>query len=70
MANIFKTIFNFYYEGFKNLTSISRKLWLLIFVKTAIILTILNIFFPDLLWQYNTDEEKIDAVSTSLLNIK
>jgi len=70
MANIFKTIFNFYYEGFKNLTSISKKLWLLIFIKTAIILTVLNIFFPDLLWQFNTDEEKIDAVSTSLLNIK
>jgi hypothetical protein len=49
MANIFKSIFNFYYEGFKNLTSISRKLWLLILVKTAIILTVLIIFFPDLL---------------------
>jgi len=70
MANIFKTIFNFYYEGFKNLTSISKKLWLLIFIKTAIILTILNIFFPDLLWKFNTDEEKSEAVSNSLLNIK
>ena len=68
MANIFKSIFNFYYEGFKNLTSISRKLWLLILVKTAIILTVLNIFFPDLLWQYNTEEEKANAVSSSLLN--
>jgi len=69
MANIFKTIFNFYYEGFKNLTSISKKLWLLILIKTAIVLTVLNIFFPDLLSQYDTIEEKSDAVSNSLLNI-
>lgn len=70
MANIFKSIFNFYYEGFKNLTSNGKKLWLLIFVKTAIILTVLNIFFPNLLSQYSTDGEKSDAVSSSLLNIK
>ncbi len=70
MVNILKTIFNFYYEGFKNLTSISRKLWLLIFVKTAIILTVLILFFPDILWQYGTDEEKSDVVSNSLLNIE
>ena len=70
MANVFKTIFNFYYEGFKNLTSTSKKLWLLIFVKTTIILTVLIIFFPDMLWQYDTEEEKANAVSDSLLNIK
>jgi len=70
MVNIFKVIFNFYYEGFKNLTSISRKLWLLIFIKTAIILTVLILFFPDILWQYDTDEEKSDVVSNSLLNIE
>jgi hypothetical protein len=39
-------------------------------VKTAIILTVLIIFFPDLLWQYNTEEEKANAVSSSLLNTK
>lgn len=70
MANIFKNIFKFYYEGFINLTSVSRKLWLLIFIKTAIIMTVLILYFPDMLWQYNTDEEKSDAVSNSLLNIK
>lgn len=68
MSNIFKSIFTFYYEGFTNLTSTSKKLWLLIFIKTTIILTILLIFFPNLLWQYNTDEEKSDFVANSLLN--
>jgi hypothetical protein len=70
MTNIFKSIFNFYYEGFKNLTSTSRKLWLLIFIKTALIMTVLVLFFPDILWQYDTDQEKSDVVSNSLLNIK
>ena len=70
MAKVFKTIFNFYYEGFTNLTSVSRKLWLLIFIKTAIILTVLILYFPDMLWQYNTDEEKSDAVANNLLNIE
>ena len=70
MANILKTIFNFYYEGFKNLTSVSRKLWLLIFIKTAIIMTVLILYFPDMLWQYDTEEEKANAVSNSLLNIE
>lgn len=70
MINLFKTIFNFYYEGFKGLTSISKKLWLLIIVKTIVFLFILNIFFPDLLNQLDTEEEKIDFVSNSLLNIE
>jgi len=70
MANVFKTIFSFYYEGFKNLTSISRKLWLLIFIKTAIIMTVLTLFFPDILWKYDTDLERSEAVSNSLLNIE
>jgi hypothetical protein len=70
MANILKTIFNFYYEGFKNLTSVSRKLWLLMFIKTVIIMTVLTLFFPDILWEYDTDTEKGNAVSSSLLNIK
>ena len=70
MINLFKTIFDFYYEGFKNLTSISKKLWLLIIVKTIVFLLILNFFFPDLLSQFETEDEKIDYVSNSLLNIE
>ena len=69
MLNIFKKISNFYYEGFRWLSVISKKLWLLIIVKSIVFLFILNLFFPDLLNQYNTEEEKIDYVSNSLLNI-
>jgi hypothetical protein len=69
MTNIFKVIFKFYYDWFKNLTSTSRKLWLLMFVKTAIIMTVLMLFFPNILWKYSTDEEKANVVWNNLLNI-
>jgi len=49
MENIFKNIFCFYRDGFRNLTPLSKKLWLLIIIKSTIILVILNLFFPDLL---------------------
>ncbi len=48
---MFKKIFYFYYDWFKNLKKDSKILWLLIFVKTIIILTVLLIFFPSFLWQ-------------------
>ena len=67
---MFKKIFYFYYNWFKNLKKDSKILWLLIFAKTTIILIVLLTFFPDFLWQFETKEEKSDAVSKSLLNIK
>jgi len=67
MENILKNIFCFYRDGFRNLTPLSKKLWLLIIIKSTIILVILNLFFPDLLWKYETQEEKSEAVSNSLL---
>ncbi len=67
---ILKKIFLFYYNWFKNLTNDSKQLWLLIFIKSLIIVTFLNIFFPSVLWKFKTQEEKSDFVSKSLLNIK
>jgi len=68
MLGLFKNIYMFYYEGFKNLTSTSKKLWILIFVKSTLILTVLFLFFPDVLSQYSSDEERSDVVADSLLN--
>jgi hypothetical protein len=68
MLGLLKNIYLFYYEGFKNLTSTSKKLWILIFIKSTLILTVLFLFFPDVLSQYSTDEEKSDVVADSLLN--
>jgi len=68
MLGLLKNIYLFYYEGFKNLTSTSKKLWILIFVKSALILTVLFLFFPDVLSQYNSDEQRSEVVADSLLN--
>ena len=68
MLGLFKNIYLFYYEGFKNLTSTSRKLWILIFVKSTLILTVLFLFFPDVLSKYKTDEQRSEVVADSLLN--
>jgi hypothetical protein len=68
MLGLFKNIYLFYYEGFKNLTSTSKKLWILIFIKSTLILTVLFLFFPDVLSQYSTDEQRSDVVADSLLN--
>ncbi len=68
--NIIKNIFLFYYNGFKNLTSTSRKLWLLIWIKSAIILIVLFLFFPRYFNQFETENQKSDAVSENILNIK
>ena len=65
--NIFKNIFLFYYEWFKNLTSTSKKLWILILIKSALILTVLFLFFPHILDKYETPQDKADYVADNLL---
>lgn len=47
---ICKKIFNFYYEGFRDLSFTGRKLWLIIFIKLFIMFAVLKLFFfPDFL---------------------
>ncbi len=60
---LFRKIFLFYYEGFKNMT-VGRKLWLIIFIKLFIMFAILKIFFfPDFLkTKFNSDSERSDYV--------
>ena len=62
-----KNIFLFYYNGFKGLSSTSRKLWILIIIKSMIILTVLFLFFPQVLNKYDTPEQKAEAVANNLL---
>jgi quinol-cytochrome oxidoreductase complex cytochrome b subunit len=64
---ILKNIFLFYYNGFKNLTSTSRKLWILIIIKSSLILAVLFLFFPDVLDKYDTQEQKAEVVANNLL---
>ena len=62
-----KKIFQFYYQGFKNMT-IGKKLWMIIFIKLIIIFVVLKIFFfPNFLnSNFSTDEERSNYVIKQL----
>ncbi|MDD4057283.1 MAG: DUF4492 domain-containing protein [Bacteroidales bacterium] len=67
--NIFKRIWIFYYDGFKNMTSLGRTLWLIIIIKLFIMFFVLKLFFfKSDLREYNTFEEKGDKVIENLTN--
>ncbi len=67
--NILKRIFNFYYEGFKNM-QVGKRLWLIIFIKLFIMFAILKLFFfQDFLdTKFKTDKQKSDYVTEQLIN--
>ena len=59
---MFKKIFRFYYDGFRNMTW-GRKLWGIILIKLFIMFAILRLFFfPDILKKdFNSDEERSNS---------
>ena len=61
-------VWRFYRDGFRNMT-VGRWLWAMILIKLFILFGIFKLFFfPDLLQRdYSTDEERADAVRSSLL---
>jgi len=65
---ILKKIWDFYYDGFRNLSADSRKLWLIILVKLFIMFAILKVFFfPNILKQMPSDQERIRYVEQNIL---
>ena len=70
--NIFKRVFYFYYDGFRNLSKLGKKLWLVILIKLFIMFAILRlIFFPNFLNnKFDTDQEKSDHVIEQLTKTK
>lgn len=66
---IYKRIWDLYYDGFRNMT-VGRSLWLLIIIKLFIFFVIIKwLFFPNLLKEnYDTDEERAEAVRTELIS--
>ncbi len=58
--NIFRRMFNLYYEGFRNMPKYGVQLWILILIKLFVMFAILKIFFfPDILeTRFDSDEEK------------
>ncbi|MGE5382101.1 MAG: DUF4492 domain-containing protein [Omnitrophica WOR_2 bacterium] len=69
--NILTRVFNFYYEGFKNMTT-GKTLWVIILIKLFILFAILRLFFfPDFLGtNFKTDKERSNYVIERLTSPK
>ena len=65
IKNTLKSIWNFYIEGFRNMTW-GRPLWGLIFLKIIILFFVLRLFFFQPTLAGKSEAEKIDHVSTEL----
>lgn len=66
--SIINNIWRLYFDGFREMSSLGRKLWILILIKLFIFFFIIKLFFfPNLLERdYDTDEERAQAVRTHL----
>lgn len=58
-------IWNFYRDGFKNMTW-GRPLWVLIFLKVIILFAVLRAFFFEPVLAGKTEEQKIEHVGYQL----
>lgn len=63
-----KNIYRFYYQGFKEMPTWGKKMWLIIFIKLFIMFAILKIFFFNnfLNTNFEKDEEKSNYVIEQL----
>ena len=66
MKNIILSIWNFYVDGFRNMTW-GKSLWLLILLKIVILFFILRVFFFQPVLSGKTEEQKIEFVGTQLV---
>jgi len=66
--NVFAQVFYFYYNGFRNLSPVGKKLWVIILIKLFIMFAILKLFFfPNYLnTNFDSDEERSDHVIEQL----
>lgn len=64
--NIFKRIFRFYIEGFRNMTW-GRTLWLIIILKLFVFFVVLRIFFFQPYYKGLNDKEKAEMVGKKLM---
>ena len=65
-TNIFKRIFRFYIEGFRNMTW-GRTLWLIIILKLFVFFVVLRIFFFQPYYKGLNDKEKAEIVGKKLM---
>ena len=65
MKSTLFNIWNFYVEGFKNMTW-GKPLWILIFLKVIILFVVLRAFFFQPVLAGKTEEQKIEHVGYQL----
>lgn len=67
-GKIITDIFHFYVDGFSNMQSWGKKVWIIILIKLFIMFVVLKIFFfPDLLKKnFTTDEQRSEHVIDQL----
>jgi hypothetical protein len=65
-TNIFKRIFRFYIEGFRDMTW-GRTLWLIIILKLFVFFVVLRIFFFQPYYKGLNDKEKAEMVGKKLM---
>jgi hypothetical protein len=65
-----RSLFNFYYDGFRNMSWWGRRVWIIILIKLFIIFILLRIFFfHDFLGgKYKNDDQKSEYVLDQLIN--
>ena len=66
MKNTLLSIWNFYVEGFRNMTW-GRPLWFLIFLKVVILVLVLRMFFFEPVLAGKSEEQKIEHVGKELM---
>jgi len=64
-----KRILLMYIDGFKNLTSLGKTLWIIILVKLFVMFVLLKIFFfPDYLGsRFSNDDERSSHITNNLI---
>lgn len=67
MLKAIASIWNFYVEGFRNMTW-GRQLWWLILLKVIILFLVLRAIFFKPVLAGKSEEQRIEHVSTQLLN--
>lgn len=70
--NLPSRIISFYVGAFRRsvATATGRRLWLVLILKISILLVLFKIlFFPNRLSEYSSDQERAEAVRTSLKEI-
>jgi len=69
-VRIISRFFDLYIDGFRNLSSWGKKLWIIILIKLFIMFFILKIFFfPNILKEkYDNDKQRSEYVLDQLIN--